>query len=148
MTNRLMLVFASALGCTLAMGCSRKSPDREWTASDHDRADETSQADQTPQDTQARQAAAQQQQAPTAQGATAESEWAESCSPCHGISGKGDGPVGKQMMAPDLTNATWQKRTSDDQISGTIVKGKGKMPAFKLPPQTVDGLVKKVRALR
>ncbi|MBU6429905.1 MAG: c-type cytochrome [Cyanobacteria bacterium REEB65] len=46
------------------------------------------------------------------------------CAPCHGMQGKGDGPVGKALIVPpaDLTSARF-KTMSDGQIYLRIVKG-------------------------
>lgn len=71
-----------------------------------------------------------------------------SCAPCHGTDGKGDGPMGRSLRVADLSSVAWQERVSDEEIAEVIKKGRGKMPAFDLPPEKVDGLVKKVRSFR
>ena len=67
-----------------------------------------------------------------------------SCAPCHGATGKGQGA----MRIPNLSSVAWQQRVSDEEIAEVITKGRGKMPAFNLPPNKVDGLVKKVRSFK
>ncbi len=77
-----------------------------------------------------------------------DSYYQSTCAPCHGADGKGDTPMGRSLRVADLSSAAWQNRASDDQIAGVIRKGKGKMPAFDMPPDKLDALVKKVRSLR
>jgi mono/diheme cytochrome c family protein len=74
--------------------------------------------------------------------------WQRNCFTCHGRNGQGDGPQGPMVRAPDLTDAGWQGRVSDAQIAETIRRGRNKMPAFDLPPQVVEGLVKRIRTGR
>lgn len=71
------------------------------------------------------------------------------CALCHGADGSGDTPMGKKLALKALGSESVQKLT-DEQISQTIVKGKGKMPAFdkKLTPDQVRALVAHVRSLR
>ncbi|MBI4952866.1 MAG: c-type cytochrome [Myxococcales bacterium] len=47
------------------------------------------------------------------------------CAPCHGTSGKGDGP-GAAALDPkprDYTSAEWQKSVTDEQIEKIILGG-------------------------
>ena len=74
--------------------------------------------------------------------------WRRNCAACHGPVGRGDGPQGPMVRAPDLTRADWQANISDDEMAQVIRKGKNKMPAFDLPDQVVDGLVQRIRAAR
>ncbi|WP_437718695.1 cytochrome c [Sorangium sp. So ce448] len=74
--------------------------------------------------------------------------WQRNCSTCHGRAGRGDGPQGPMVRAPDLTDAAWQDRVTDAQMADTIRKGKNKMPAFDLPQPVIEGLVKRVRTNR
>lgn len=79
------------------------------------------------------------------------------CAPCHGASGKGDGP-GSSALNPkprNYTDLAWQKGVSDDQIKKTILYGGaavGKSPVMpaspdlESKPELLDGLVKVVRA--
>ncbi len=54
------------------------------------------------------------------------------CVPCHGVSGRGDGPVGKKFPVPpmDLTNDFIQKQAFDSWIFATITFGGKLMPAY------------------
>jgi mono/diheme cytochrome c family protein len=53
------------------------------------------------------------------------------CVPCHGTSGKGDGPVAAQMRLPvaDLTGGQSEQRT-DGYLYATIRNGGRDMPAY------------------
>ena len=52
------------------------------------------------------------------------------CAPCHGLSGKGDGPVAKYYVSVgDLTKDDVQRHT-DGWLYGVIVNGTEKMPRF------------------
>ncbi len=65
------------------------------------------------------------------------------CAPCHGESGKGDGP-GAAALTPkprDYTNAAWQDSVKDEDIKKTILYGGaavGKSPAMPAN-QDLDG---------
>lgn len=74
--------------------------------------------------------------------------WRRNCASCHGAIGRGDGPQGPMVRAPDLTRAEWQANVTDEEIASTIRKGRNKMPAFDLPDQVVQGLVQRIRAAR
>ncbi len=54
------------------------------------------------------------------------------CVPCHGESGRGDGPVGKKFPVPpmDLTNDFIQKQAFDSWIFATITFGGKLMPSY------------------
>ena len=53
------------------------------------------------------------------------------------------------VKAGDLTSPAFLDKDSDEDIAKTIRNGKNKMPAFTdLPPNVVDGLVKRMRAFR
>jgi cytochrome c6 len=70
------------------------------------------------------------------------------CAGCHGADGKGDTAVGKADKMRDLGSADVQKQ-SDDELSGIISAGKGKMPAYgkSLKPDQVKSLVAYIRDL-
>lgn len=52
------------------------------------------------------------------------------CSPCHGVAGKGDGPVGKYgLPAPSLLTDQAKGR-SDGYLWGMIRNGRGAMPTY------------------
>ncbi len=74
--------------------------------------------------------------------------WNNNCRTCHGPVGRGDGPQGPMVRAPDLTRAEWQENISDEEMASIIRKGKNKMPAFDLPDQVVTGLVQRIRSAR
>ncbi len=78
------------------------------------------------------------------------------CAPCHGESGRGDGP-GSVALNPKPRNYTdkeWQKKTSDADIKKVIQYGGtavGKSPIMPGSPQldkpeTLDGLVALIRS--
>ena len=72
----------------------------------------------------------------------------QTCNTCHGPLGKGDGPQGSLVKAPDLTRPDWQAKVTDEEIAARIRSGKGLMPPNDLPDSTIKGLVARVRALR
>jgi len=74
--------------------------------------------------------------------------WRNQCATCHGPLGKGDGPQGALLRAPDLTAADWQNKATDQQIAQVILNGKNRMPKFELPRDVVAGLVARIRAAR
>ena len=78
------------------------------------------------------------------------------CFVCHGRDGKGDGPsaIGLAEKPQDLTDANWQRTTSDDRIrsviqGGGIAIGKGGAmpPNPDLIQEQIQGLVAFVRSL-
>jgi mono/diheme cytochrome c family protein len=78
------------------------------------------------------------------------------CFVCHGRDGKGDGPSasGLAEKPQDLTDANWQRTTSDDRIrsviqGGGIAIGKGGAmpPNPDLTQEQIQGLVAFVRSL-
>jgi cytochrome c oxidase cbb3-type subunit 3 len=74
--------------------------------------------------------------------------WRQQCATCHGRSGRGDGPTGPMVKAPDLTDDQWQTSVTDADIAALIKNGKNKMPKFDLPDPVVAGLVARIRSLR
>ena len=80
------------------------------------------------------------------------------CAPCHGESGKGNGP-GAAALNPkprDYTDVAWQQKVNDEEIKKTILYGGaavGKSPAMPANPDLegkpeLDGLVKVVREFK
>lgn len=132
----------------MVMACSQAPADlREWRPSDHDRTDE-------PAGTRPGSARKPARAAESA-GASAGSldslvdvTWRNQCSSCHGTSGRGDGPQGPLVRAPDLTRPDWQAQTSDRDMASVITGGRNRMPSFNLPPEVVTGLVKRIRFLQ
>ena len=89
--------------------------------------------------------------AATAQADKTERTWASKCSSCHGETGKGDTPKGKELGAKDYTTPDWQKSKTDAQIQAGIENGvKDKMDPYKdkLKPEEVAGLVKFIRGFK
>ncbi|MDB4995948.1 MAG: uncharacterized protein JWM74_3380 [Myxococcaceae bacterium] len=132
------LVFAASAACDRAPS----GEVQEWTAKDHDRREE-SKAVRT-----GTQASAQ----PRGSGSKANDDrtlveltWRQTCASCHGMLGRGDGPNGPMVQAPDLTLPAWQAKVKDEEIAATIKNGKNKMPKFDLPDRVVAGLVARIR---
>lgn len=140
------LVFAflvAALGAGL--GCDRPPGTeglREWNAADHDRTEESAKLRA------GFQSAGNDPNAKSDDSTLVEITWAQNCQQCHGPYGRGDGPQGSMVKAPDLTRDDWQGRTSDADIADRIRSGKGAMPRFDLPPKVVEGLVARIRTYR
>lgn len=139
------LVFGGIILGALLLGLlvfwSRRPPAAltEWTPADHDQP-----AGQSGQVAQPR----QRPQPAQDSAALTELAWSRNCAVCHGDCGRGDGPQGPMLRAPDLTRAEWQARVTDDDIRQTIRSGRNNMPKFDLPPAVLDGLVKRIRASR
>ncbi|MEK6779962.1 MAG: cytochrome c, partial [Candidatus Deferrimicrobiota bacterium] len=55
------------------------------------------------------------------------------CVPCHGVSGKGDGPVGKKYVPSPvaLRSGSPAVKPSDGELFAVISNGSGGMPAFR-----------------
>ncbi len=122
---------------TLVAACDRApDPTGEWSPQDHDPPEQ--------------QQGAQPQPSGKVDVATqlAETAWAQICSQCHGPMGRGDGPNGALVKAPDLTDGDWQAKVSDQEIAQRIRAGKGLMPPNDLPDSTIAALVTRIRALR
>jgi len=73
------------------------------------------------------------------------------CAVCHGDTGKGDGPAGKDRnpRPPDLSDARRMGRITDARLAEVIVKGGDGMPAYGsiLKPEEVQRLVEYLRSL-
>jgi mono/diheme cytochrome c family protein len=125
-------------GVILATGCDRApDPVREWSPQDHDQEQQSGQ-----------QAPPSGSQKPNVQMQLVESAWMQTCNTCHGPLGKGDGPQGALVKAPDLTRPDWQAKVTDEEIAARIKSGKGLMPPNDLPDSTLKGLVARIRALK
>lgn len=79
------------------------------------------------------------------------------CGPCHGESGKGDGPSATALnpRPRNFGDPSWQSSASDEHIKKTILKGgaavgkSAMMPAapdLESNPALVDGLVGVIRS--
>lgn len=86
----------------------------------------------------------------------AKSVFNERCSPCHGSTGKGDGPAAAALTPKprNYTDKAWQSSVTDEQIKKTIVYGGAAVgksavmpssPDLDGKPEVVEGLVKIVR---
>jgi mono/diheme cytochrome c family protein len=75
------------------------------------------------------------------------------CAFCHGVTGKGDGPLAPKDAKPaDLTDAKWDHGATDGDIFNLIQNGGGansKMVAFKgkMPDQDMWHIVNFIRSL-
>lgn len=73
------------------------------------------------------------------------------CAPCHGVKGRGDGPVADalQPKPANLTDAQFLSQRTDEQLEASIVAGKGTMPAFgrTLTLEEIGSLVVHIRWL-
>jgi PQQ-dependent dehydrogenase (methanol/ethanol family) len=68
-------------------------------------------------------------------------QFAQICALCHGADGRGTD------RAPTLVNSDHLRTMSEDDIADTIRKGRGKMPAFPLPPPDIQALAHFVQSL-
>jgi hypothetical protein len=128
--------------CAWLFGCDRPPSDlREWKPGDHKH---TSEAKQGSEDDSPQVSGSAQAPLPGLDEVTI-ATWQRACATCHGQLGRGDGPQGPMVHARDLSDPAWQAATPDAQITESIIKGRGKMPAFQLPSPTVEGLLHLVR---
>ncbi|HMJ54357.1 MAG TPA: cytochrome c [Polyangiaceae bacterium] len=138
--------FLASLLSTALLGaaCDSPAPDlREWKAGDHDRSDQPAGKSARPP---------RLSPAPSSSAAAnptltlVEVTWRNQCASCHGPIGRGDGPQGPMVHAPNLTLAEWQAKMSDQEIAEVIRNGKNRMPKFDFPPDVIAGLVARIRA--
>lgn len=75
------------------------------------------------------------------------------CSFCHGVAAKGDGPLAPKGTLPaDLTDAKWDRGSTDGEVFATIMAGAGPkfdMKGFKgrIPDQDAWHIVNYLRSL-
>ena len=71
------------------------------------------------------------------------------CAACHGPDGKGETAVGKVNKLRDFGSPDVQKQ-SDQELSGIVTAGKGKMPAYgkSLKPEQIKDLVAYIRSFK
>lgn len=143
---------AAAFVALAGLGCDRPpSPAaaREWTASDHDHADEKGKvlSGESSTGSGKRGAKGDKTKAADDVAAVVDLTWQKQCAVCHGVAGRGDGPNGPLVKAPDLTAADWQAKITDAEMAATIKGGRGLMPKFDLGDDVIAGLVARVRAL-
>jgi len=144
-----------ALLALTALGCERPPSAaslREWTAADHDRAEEESKQESRavappPKDDKRDKGAAGESGTGSSQ-TLVEVTWETACAPCHGPVGHGDGPNGPMVNAPDITRDDLLSKVTDDEIAAQIKNGKNRMPKFDLPDPVVRGLVARIRSNR
>jgi cbb3-type cytochrome c oxidase subunit III len=74
----------------------------------------------------------------------------ENCATCHGQDGRARTFHGRLVGAQNLTEATWQVETTDEEITKAIKTGPKAMPAFekKLSASEIDALAKYVRSFK
>jgi cytochrome c6 len=84
-----------------------------------------------------------------ARGDTGADIYKTKCAACHGVNGKGDTMLGKNMKLRPLASDEVQKE-SDDEIAVIISKGKNKMPAYehKLSHDQIAAVIKYIRLLK
>jgi mono/diheme cytochrome c family protein len=134
------VVLAAGLAAALVFRSRPAANLPEWTAADHD-PPPAGQAQGSPP-------ARQRQRGQEGGDNLVEVAWVRNCVPCHGERGRGDGPQGPMLRAPDLTRAEWQASVTDEEMLQVIRKGRNKMPGFDLPPAVLQGLVQRIRAGR
>lgn len=84
--------------------------------------------------------------APAKADSAAEATYKGKCAACHGPDGKGQTAAGKTLKVKDFSSEEVQKM-SDADLTDSISKGKGKMPAYKaLSPEQVKDLLAYIRA--
>jgi mono/diheme cytochrome c family protein len=140
---RQVWAFTLPLGCLLAACESPPSANNlgEWSPRDHDRTEEQQRI----------MAGGQPGKAPkrSAEETIAEATWGAKCANCHGMVGHGDGPLGGQVKAPDLTREEWQKTVSDQDIAAIIRNGRNAMPSFAaVGEEAITALVQRIRKTR
>lgn len=74
----------------------------------------------------------------------------KNCASCHGKDGRAKTFKAKLNHAQNLTSPEWQASITDEHIFTSILRGKGKMPAFgkKLSENEIAALVTYVRMLK
>lgn len=56
--------------------------------------------------------------------------YAQMCVRCHGVDGRGDAEIKKTMAVRDFSDPEFQVRAASEDLTRTIMAGKGQMPAF------------------
>jgi len=129
------------LACGLLLACNETPADlRTWRPTDHDHTE-------NPNSEQVQVTDAGSAEANHGLDDVTIVAWQQNCTSCHGPLGRGDGPQGPMVHAADLSRSDWQASVTDEAIATTILQGRGRMPAFKLPEATVQRLVALVRML-
>ncbi|MBS1849843.1 MAG: c-type cytochrome [Acidobacteria bacterium] len=83
-----------------------------------------------------------------AQSVPGESTFKANCVLCHGVDGKANTPLAKQLNAPDLTSPKVQSQP-DALLKQIISEGKNNMPSFKgqLQPDEITQVLSYIRKL-
>ena len=76
--------------------------------------------------------------------------WNANCLTCHGPSGKGKGPVGPLVGAPDLLTDFYSSGRTDGRIFAVVFHGQGAMPryGYKFSDNDIWSLVNYLRFLQ
>jgi mono/diheme cytochrome c family protein len=84
----------------------------------------------------------------SAKSSPGESTFKANCVLCHGVDGRANTPLAKQLNAPDLTSAKVQSQP-DALLKQIISDGKNNMPSFKsqLQPDDIAQVLSYVRKL-
>ena len=142
-----LLVFLVPLAAALA-GCDQPPTAdslKVWTKEDHHSTDD----DRPPSPLTGRSPAPERSADAAANDAQlVDIAWRQQCVGCHGAIGRGDGPMGPMLHAPDLSRPDWQSKVLDSDIAATIRNGRNRMPRFDLPEPVLKGLVARIRSLR
>ncbi len=96
---------------------------------------------------------------PAAISAEAREVYKTTCVPCHGESGKGDGPgaVALDPKPRNYTDAKWQDSITDEQLRKTIIYGGAAVgksaimpsqPQLEGKPEVLNGLVAIIRSFK
>ena len=139
----------AALALTVALSACDQPPAAEslkvWTKEDHHSTDD----DRPPSPLTGASAAPNRTAEPSGNDPQlVDITWRQQCVGCHGALGRGDGPMGPMLHAPDLGRADWQAKVPDAEIAATIRNGRNRMPRFDLPEPVLRGLVARIRSLR
>jgi mono/diheme cytochrome c family protein len=83
-----------------------------------------------------------------AYGVTGEHIYKMRCGGCHGLDGKANTTIGKDLQMRDLTSPEVQKQT-DAQLTRTIANGVGRMPSYELilGPERIQTVIGYIREM-
>jgi mono/diheme cytochrome c family protein len=132
----------AALSGIALFACSNVGDLREWRPSDHDGEQPAEPADAPPDEGDR----AARSSAPATEDLVVD-VWRARCARCHGSAGRGDGPEGRMMRAPNLTDPAVQAALTDEELRTLIRDGRGRMPGLGQEGPILDGLVQFVRRI-
>jgi mono/diheme cytochrome c family protein len=74
----------------------------------------------------------------------------QNCARCHGADGRGETNLGKVYNTPNLTDAEFQSRFSNKELTAIVTNGKSGMPAFRknLSRAEIAALITHVRRFK